>query len=206
MSMRLIAENSAFSQQDWESLLLQYGNGCALCGSDQDVLPDLVLPEELGGQLSIDNVQPLCSSCLKAKRNFLVDYRPFTTAAFSSLLARGDARTAEVEALQGPQDVEGADHSCTTREAVPVLQNRVPKTLTQKQLLAIEDHYLAAGSQGATDYILEQDLEIALLLVEEIKRLRALMVVRPGLARVESIAWRDRFASLTRSRKLPRAS
>lgn len=172
-------ENSIrLPDEEWKALQRQYGNGCALCGSDTCVVPDLVVPLKLGGRNTVDNVQPLCSECLVVKQGHLIDYRPFYP-------------TPSGNRKQG--------------EGTGAFQ--VPKMLTQKHLLAVEHRYIEAEHGAVEDPILEQPAsEVALLLVEEIKRLRALFVENLSLARIESVAWRERYANLARQYKQPRAS
>jgi hypothetical protein len=66
--------------------------------------------------------------------------------------------------------------------------------ITQRHLLAIEHRHDRVQYGAVEDPILEQD--VALLLIEEIKRLRALVVSNMPLARVETIAWQERYADL----------
>jgi hypothetical protein len=203
--VKLSSTGAGYSQEDWQNLLLQFGNGCALCGSDRDVAPDLVLPVELGGLPSMDNVQPLCAECLRAKGESLVDYRPFVPRGVSGPLSPGSGTVPDLEQQPFPCPADATD-VLSRAGSERIKRLCVPKMLTQKMLLAVESECLSLEGEGLTDPILEQEVSVELLLVEEIKRLRALIVENLTLARVESRAWKDRYANLSRGRKTPRAS
>ncbi|MDQ5823416.1 MAG: HNH endonuclease [Chloroflexota bacterium] len=171
---------SGFSNDEWTELLRQLGNSCALCGSDEAIVPSRVVPRKLGGQATIDNIQPLCSRCVAAKREHVADYRPFVSSTTAQAISTQSGRVS----ARRTAGIVGTKH-----------RGRVPKMLTQRHLLAIEHVHLHVKRGRIEDPILENDVE--LLLIEEIKRLRALIVENLPFARMESQAWRVRYADLT---------
>lgn len=52
-----------------------HGDKCLRCGSGNDVCMDHVIPESLGGDTSVSNLQPLCRSCNSSKALKENDYR-----------------------------------------------------------------------------------------------------------------------------------
>lgn len=68
-----------YSQGEWEVLKTIYGNICLACGlketEDSKLTADHILPITLGGQDSLENLQPLCKSCNSKKYNKFIDYR-----------------------------------------------------------------------------------------------------------------------------------
>jgi hypothetical protein len=174
-----IANHLEINDQQWAELCLQFGNSCALCGNDQDLLPDFVVPLKFGSTRTIENIQPLCADCTIIKNGYLVDYRPF-------------------EPLSGTAPEVSADGV------------QVPKMLTRRHLLAIEHAYSSVldpqDKQGGVvvDPIVEYD--VPRILLAELKRLRVLIVVQPDLAWLESLAWRERYASLMAKSKPSKSS
>lgn len=66
-----------FTEDEWVSLCAEYGNRCLACGEETDKLTaDHVVPLSAGGSNSIDNIQPLCSTCNCRKFTKVIDYRP----------------------------------------------------------------------------------------------------------------------------------
>ena len=61
--------------KQWKELLSFYNNVCLACGSDKNITIDHVIPLILGGQHTINNVQPLCKSCNSKKSTKIIDYR-----------------------------------------------------------------------------------------------------------------------------------
>lgn len=61
---------------EWASLLERYNYTCLKCKrSDVKLTLDHVIPLSLGGTHTIDNAQPLCSSCNSSKKAKYIDYR-----------------------------------------------------------------------------------------------------------------------------------
>jgi 5-methylcytosine-specific restriction endonuclease McrA len=61
-----------FTEDEWLSLLLEYGYRCALCGVacwNADLEPDHIIPLARGGENWITNIQPLCVSCNRSKQD-----------------------------------------------------------------------------------------------------------------------------------------
>lgn len=53
--------------EGWQSLCEQYSNCCALCGAAAPLVIDHIIPLSRGGLNAIENIQPLCSPCNRAK-------------------------------------------------------------------------------------------------------------------------------------------
>lgn len=73
---KLGATGGHFTQEEWQGLLIKYGNKCLCCGRKDIALErDHVIP--LGPEHSdeITNIQPLCRSCNARKGNKEIDYR-----------------------------------------------------------------------------------------------------------------------------------
>jgi 5-methylcytosine-specific restriction endonuclease McrA len=65
-----------FTSLEWSALCDKYNNACLCCGAtDKKLVVDHVLPISLGGRNSIDNLQPLCTSCNARKHAKHIDYR-----------------------------------------------------------------------------------------------------------------------------------
>lgn len=65
-----------FTEEQWQKLLISTENKCLCCGKmDIPLGPDHVLPICMGGSDGIDNIQPLCWPCNKAKHARHIDYR-----------------------------------------------------------------------------------------------------------------------------------
>jgi len=60
---------------DIDALYEFYSRTCLHCGFTPAISPDHVLPLSLGGANTVDNLQLLCDSCNKAKRDKHEDYR-----------------------------------------------------------------------------------------------------------------------------------
>ncbi len=68
----------SFTDQEWIQLKEYYNFTCLRCGKKEPEIKltrDHVLPLELGGQNTIDNIQPLCKSCNSRKYTKHIDYR-----------------------------------------------------------------------------------------------------------------------------------
>jgi 5-methylcytosine-specific restriction endonuclease McrA len=62
--------------KEWQSILDKYNHKCLACGkSDVKLTMDHVIPIKLGGPNTIDNIQPLCSTCNSRKGSKHIDYR-----------------------------------------------------------------------------------------------------------------------------------
>ena len=73
---RLVNASGNHTVKEWENLLDKYGHKCLKCGTTENLTEDHVLPLSLGGNNSIENIQPLCSSCNSSKQDSYADYRP----------------------------------------------------------------------------------------------------------------------------------
>lgn len=56
-------------------VLKLHGNACLCCGSTEKIQIDHILPISKGGENNIENLQPLCWKCNRAKFNKTIDYR-----------------------------------------------------------------------------------------------------------------------------------
>ena len=68
---RLRQNGGKHSKEEWLILLESYGYKCAICGSEEEITKDHIVPVSKGGGDSISNIQPLCWSCNKKKGNKL---------------------------------------------------------------------------------------------------------------------------------------
>ena len=65
-----------FTADEWIALCEKYENKCVCCGqSDKKLTVDHVVPLIAGGNNLIENIQPLCFECNRAKWKDSVDYR-----------------------------------------------------------------------------------------------------------------------------------
>ncbi len=72
---RMLGCDGAFTTEEWKRLCDHYGNVCLCCGEQKPLTVDHVVPISLGGANSIDNIQPLCGTCNRAKGVKVIDYR-----------------------------------------------------------------------------------------------------------------------------------
>lgn len=64
------------TDKEWLALLDKYGHRCLCCGNkDVKLTRDHVVPLDMGGTNTIDNIQPLCQSCNSKKGVSVKDYR-----------------------------------------------------------------------------------------------------------------------------------
>jgi hypothetical protein len=57
----------SYNTEDWQRILLEHSNSCAICKSDSNITIDHVIPLSKGGTNFPDNLQPLCRSCNSRK-------------------------------------------------------------------------------------------------------------------------------------------
>ena len=73
---RSLVKGNSILLSEWNNLVDFYEHRCLCCGrSDVLLTIDHVIPLSLGGQNTIDNIQPLCASCNSKKYNKVIDYR-----------------------------------------------------------------------------------------------------------------------------------
>lgn len=67
---RVIEKNQlgAIPENCWDLLILVY-KSCGICGSEENLTMDHVIPLSLGGKHSIENLAILCKTCNSRKRN-----------------------------------------------------------------------------------------------------------------------------------------
>jgi 5-methylcytosine-specific restriction endonuclease McrA len=80
---KLIGVDAAISERD-RAFVLRHGR-CAMCGRtpmDDGVKlqVDHRVPQEWGGDNSLDNLQPLCEECNRGKKNLFASLRPYADA------------------------------------------------------------------------------------------------------------------------------
>lgn len=64
------------TDEQWERLKARYSYRCVKCQRiNVELTKDHIVPLQLGGTDSIDNLQPLCRSCNSAKGATIADYR-----------------------------------------------------------------------------------------------------------------------------------
>lgn len=69
----------AFTAAEWRALCHKFNYRCLACGRREPVIKltvDHVLPIQMGGTNTIDNLQPLCGDCNSSKGARHIDYRP----------------------------------------------------------------------------------------------------------------------------------
>lgn len=67
--------NGTYSNDEWTRLCNKYNNRCLCCGKKKKLTIDHVVPLSLGGDNTINNIQPLCLSCNSRKGANIIDYR-----------------------------------------------------------------------------------------------------------------------------------
>jgi 5-methylcytosine-specific restriction endonuclease McrA len=73
------ATGEKFTRAEWQALCALYDDTCLCCGKQEPAIKlttDHVVPVSKGGGNSIENIQPLCTSCNNHKGNKIIDYRP----------------------------------------------------------------------------------------------------------------------------------
>lgn len=66
----------SFTIEEWVAVCERYDGVCLCCGESKSLTIDHVIPLALGGENSIDNIQPLCGPCNIRKGAKVIDYRP----------------------------------------------------------------------------------------------------------------------------------
>lgn len=73
---RRLAAGGNITRSEWLSVLKKYGHKCLWCGrTDARLTMDHVVPLDKGGSHTINNIQPLCSSCNSRKGIKIMDFR-----------------------------------------------------------------------------------------------------------------------------------
>ena len=67
------------SDKKKRTVLSIHGAYCLCCGIDENITMDHIVPLSRGGSDKIDNLQPLCGSCNKKKKDKIIDYRKTQT-------------------------------------------------------------------------------------------------------------------------------
>ncbi len=73
----LVEDGGSYSQEEWDALCARYGNKCLWCDAKTALTVDHVVPLSQGGSNTIDNLQPLCARCNRAKYSRVMDFRVF---------------------------------------------------------------------------------------------------------------------------------
>lgn len=76
---RKLQADGFHTEAEWETLKAAYNYTCLCCGRrepEATLTRDHVIPLNVGGNDSIDNIQPLCKSCNSRKSTKVIDYRP----------------------------------------------------------------------------------------------------------------------------------
>lgn len=85
---RRLSLEGRLTKEGWQAVLDAHDGKCALCGTDEHIAIDHILPLSKGGTNTEDNVQPLCRSCNASKGNRTMEW------AISRLAARKAAASA----------------------------------------------------------------------------------------------------------------
>ncbi len=72
---REAAVEGQFTDKEWLALCEESGNVCLCCGKALPLVADHIIPVIRGGTNWIENIQPLCQPCNRAKWMDAVDYR-----------------------------------------------------------------------------------------------------------------------------------
>jgi hypothetical protein len=73
---KIKGNGGTITKAEWLSLLDKYGHKCIVPGCNRtDITMDHVVPVELGGSNTIDNIQPLCAHHNSSKGAKIMDYR-----------------------------------------------------------------------------------------------------------------------------------
>lgn len=72
----LIDAGGSHTDQEWINLCALYDHRCLCCGEIKPLTKDHVMPLSLGGDNTINNLQPLCLACNLRKHAKHIDYRP----------------------------------------------------------------------------------------------------------------------------------
>ena len=73
---RAKSSTGKFTNKEWNELLDFYGHRCLCCGKTGIRLTrDHIVPLNIGGSNTIENIQPLCRSCNSIKNTKTIDYR-----------------------------------------------------------------------------------------------------------------------------------
>lgn len=62
-------EIGKITNTQWQLKLVEFQNGCAFCGTKENITIDHIIPLSKGGTNDVDNIQPLCRSCNSRKGN-----------------------------------------------------------------------------------------------------------------------------------------
>lgn len=79
---RQVFAGGSHTQEQWQAVLLMYGNHCLRCGKlgtatlEGRLAKDHIRPVRHGGNNDIENLQPLCKSCNSWKHDREFDFRP----------------------------------------------------------------------------------------------------------------------------------
>lgn len=71
----LWAMEDHYTIEEWLELCKKYDNRCLACKQQTKLTVDHVIPLSQGGADTIDNIQPLCTSCNSRKNDRHIDYR-----------------------------------------------------------------------------------------------------------------------------------
>lgn len=64
--------------EEWLTIKNKYNNKCLCCSIEKPIIIiDHILPVSKGGTNTLDNIQPLCESCNKKKKDKYIDFRPY---------------------------------------------------------------------------------------------------------------------------------
>ncbi|PWT80210.1 MAG: hypothetical protein C5B44_05745 [Acidobacteria bacterium] len=70
------AAGGTFNRFEWAALKEKYNHICLKCLETKPLTIDHVIPIDLGGRHSVENIQPLCLECNSSKGVQVIDYRP----------------------------------------------------------------------------------------------------------------------------------
>ena len=75
--LRAARKKATHIEGQWDELLLEFGCRCVKCSKKGRLIKDHIIPLYQGGSDGIDNLQPLCVKCNRAKGPETINWRKF---------------------------------------------------------------------------------------------------------------------------------
>lgn len=86
---KMYSTSGHFTYEQWKRMVNYYcgpERKCLKCGEVKFIIPDHITSASIGGDNSIENIQPICLSCNSEKRTEIVDFRP-DKGSFAQILS-----------------------------------------------------------------------------------------------------------------------
>ena len=65
----IMSTEHSYTEEEWNQTKISFDNKCAYCGKLEKLTQDHLIPLSKGGEYTINNIIPACSSCNSSKRN-----------------------------------------------------------------------------------------------------------------------------------------